>query len=346
MFVLNVSHVSQRWRQVAITQQSLWTDIIIFLTVRPRLPLEQFLERCGALPINIYIISALGLDEVIVKHLMKLAFKAIAGQAYRWRSFSAHCCGPADMMQVMEGLRDTNTPILENLHLVTGLRPLSVWRLTGATRRTAYTHHDGTRNVLLGSAPSLRSMTLQNTLCLPPTQGVRILNIRNVYSLFSDPYDKLVDALLNNLPLLEDLTIHGAITSLSHLLQFSPSKVSLPALIRLRLLAYDGASKPQLHFLDAISAPLLESVILEDVCYPAVQFLVTTFPQVHTLSIAPGKDVGQDPRALIGRLGSLFPHVRHLAVKALEVAWLPRDYLPPPRAHVPEHGISDRTRAS
>ncbi|KAF7966195.1 hypothetical protein HWV62_39700, partial [Athelia sp. TMB] len=147
--------------------------------------------------------------------------------------------------------------------------------------------------------------------------------------LFSDPYDKLVDALLNNLPLLEDLTIHGAITSLSHLLQFSPSKVSLPALIRLRLLAYDEASKPQLHFLDAISAPLLESVVLEDVCYPAVQFLVTTFPQVHTLSIAPGKDVGQDPRALIGRLGSLFPHVRHLAVKALEVAWLPRDYLPP-----------------
>lgn len=338
MFVLKVSHVSRQWWNVATSHQILWTDIIIFLQSNPLLPLKQSLERSGTLPIDINITSTQDLDRAILKYLTQSVFKVIAGYSSRWRTFRAECLTHANAGDVREGLKTIKAPILEEFKLATqgATHHHEATYLSSGRWSAAPNINDGSiHNVFSGGAVSLRSVTVRHVLCLPPMQAVRVLHLNTIFNASSYPHDPTVAAILNNLPLLEKLTIRGSVASTGYLAVFTPSKVSLPSLISLRILASEDGRVPQFEFLDAISAPLLESVALEHGCYSSVRLLANKFPQVRTLAFAPAEILleapEQDPQAMMVHLNVVFKNLTHLIVKSTAQ---PYTYLQPLEMHV------------
>ena len=95
-------------------------------------------------------------------------------------------------------------------------------------------------------------------------------------------------------------------------------KITLPSLVTLRILVCPnpGSREPQIEFLKAILAPMLQTLVLEDISPYEIQQLnhdKPDLPMLRSLAIAPTRDSPQDVRLL---LDSIFPDIIHLNVRS------------------------------
>ena len=303
-FIRNISHVSQHWRQVSINHQVLWTDVVAKLDTKniTLRPIEEPLTRSGTLPIDITFISTIYMDIPTLKESTKSMFKMISPHAHRWRSFQAQCRGHVNLKFVIDGLRHIKAPIIEHLQLDLEGDPDSWWIQPS--------------EILDGGAPLLRSVALHNGICLAPMHAVQTLYLANVFHTHAH-LNSTVNAIFEDTPLrlLRDLTISGYIIDSTYLLAFM-SNIVFPSLITLRLLAYQGQRRrgPQIEFLRAISAPVLQCLVLEDISSQEIRHLSLDrpeFPMLRSLAVASAEDI------IVILLRRIFPEITHLNLRNL-----------------------------
>ncbi|KZP13587.1 hypothetical protein FIBSPDRAFT_936221 [Athelia psychrophila] len=324
-FVLKISHVSQQWRSAVACQQIFWTDVLITITKCTLLwPMEQCLQRSGALPIDVDITSTQKMDSEALKLVTRTICGALTSHANRWRSFHARCRAGTNMLLVMRGLRDITAPVLEDLQLALEEEEMdggAPWRLRISGAGDGVPH-----DILNGGAPLLQSARMANALLRVPTNALRVIFLDNTHNANSFQRDLAVAALLNNLPLLQELTIRGLVADGIPMGEFASSKFSLPSLTSLRLLARTSY-EPQFAFLGAISAPLLERVVLERVSILCTLSLQGVFPQVRTLVVDPGR--AKHALAVLRHCDTVFPNITHLNVRGRALTGSPHSHVGP-----------------
>ena len=322
-FIFKMTHVCQQWRDVAANHQILWTDIMVEIGRHTLLwPVQQSLTRSGTMPIDIHIASTVDTRDVMLGRAMKTMLEVIAANAYRWRSFRTERNVDATLFYIICALKPNQAPIMADLQPIEGnggLNKVGVPLLASRppvpsliTWEVGFINFGTVYDIPIGDAPLLRSVTLRNLLWVPPMQAVRRLHLDSINTLDSRPHDSF-DAMFNNLPLLEDLTIRASIVYRSHLLSFIPCKIKLPSLTSLRLLASESQTDqaPQASFLRAISAPQLQSLVLENSALQDIQTLEDVkLPLLRSIAVAPGRDSRQG----ILLLGSIFPTITRLNI--------------------------------
>ncbi|KAF7985468.1 hypothetical protein HWV62_5231 [Athelia sp. TMB] len=312
-----MTHVCQRWRDVASNHQILWTDIIVEVGRHTLLwPVQQSLARSGTMPIDIHIASTVDTRAAVMGHTMKTVLEIIAANAYRWRSFRTERNADATLFYIICILKPTQTSIMADPQLIehnNGIEKVGVSSVPCInTWEVGFINFGAVYDIPIGSAPLLRSVTLRNLLWVPPMQAVRRLHLDSINTFDSSPHDSF-GAIFNNLPMLEDLTIRASIVYRSHLLSFIPCKIKLPSLTTLQLLASESQTDPapQASFLRAISAPQLQCLVLENSALQDIQTLEDVkLPLLRSIAIAPGRDSRQG----ILLLSSIFPTITRLNI--------------------------------
>ncbi|KAF7980993.1 hypothetical protein HWV62_5235 [Athelia sp. TMB] len=331
IFILKVSHVCQQWRDAAANHQMLWTDVFVKIGRRtPRWPVLQCLARSGARPIDIHITSSVRIDDRTLGYATKLTFEMITAHSHRWRSFRAHCDTDVKLFYIKRALNTIHAPNLEDLKLeeeddtldqvgVPSPAPKSIFSLF--TKAVSVPDDIAAHDILTGGAPLLKSVTLRNILCVPPMKVVRHLHLDNVYSRDSSTYNPAIDAIFSNLPLLQELTISGRF-ALSTTFSPSVTEINLPSLVTLRIRAHPGQlgiRGPLSYFLRVVSAPLLQSLVLENVSFSKIRedlhWNNRDFPLLRSLAVASWA-THDSPRYGLVFLDNRFPAITHLNIRS------------------------------
>jgi len=170
-YLVRASHVSRRWRRVALSNPSLWSNIQLRPTscsqkYQTEL-IEQYLARSGASSLNIFIHMCKDQDVgPAIHHLLPCI--------NRWRRLVVESEDELAVQTFVRSLQDLAAPCLKDLEIdldIIGEQNQLLWRGEGRT--------------LGGGVPSLnylgtRGINMQ--YWLPPLSGVKSIYIADCYS--------------------------------------------------------------------------------------------------------------------------------------------------------------------
>lgn len=282
-----VSHVTSHWRQVALGTPKLWTRIF-----RAHMLLEQmeaYLERSKIVPIDLHVesghmsVNADSYTELIRPHMA------------RCRHLSIHAYYSDHLFAQLNLLAGQRAPFLRSLELVCTKFP-----------DLEHSEFHVSPDVLSGGAPLLTALrvhaiTVQRCLSLNTLQTVKMMsfsNLKDAYTMYHTP--NLSHLRLESLLLDEEL--------------LSPMPpIVLPHLVMLSIYVEDIVGPGHLSkFLQALSAPSLETLFLRDVPDDAVSEPLSPakFPALRYLVISSIHDDGS--ASAIRKFAVGCPYITHL----------------------------------
>jgi hypothetical protein len=270
-----VSQVTQTWRRVALSTPRLWTKIHLLVghSWSPVNIAEKYLSRSGALPLHLHIsIDSFGADTEIFAS----ACLQFHSHANRWRRLKVDCAWGPRFAQLVRSFSSACVPLLQSAQIC--------WE-----RDEDESECVTACNIFTGGAPRLASLKLRGfgvQCCLPPLSAVNNLQIH-------EPFNKIniarLASILDGLSVLTHLVINGDFID-----SWTPvAQIYLPSLQSFHLYTHDDVTQiPGL--LNAISAPLLHSLLLEGVVceeiddfsnglYPTLQ--TPKFPSLRSLAL-------------------------------------------------------------
>jgi hypothetical protein len=307
-FPLVVSHVTRKWREIAIQSPSLWTDIRIGGRSETQALLDLYLQRSQDQPLDVEIHhfhrSALRRDEI--RKLYDDIFGILAHHAGRWRHLriivDSELPEEDHLLWIFTQLHDLYAPRLQSFYLESN-------GIASAPKRCdIFTH----------GAPLLSSIVLRGDALpfgLPPLSSVTKLELGPC----TDQYRHYeLNKILTGLPTLSELVLR-------HHLHFQaghahlPLPIELPSLISLDIqFTHDNRLEFGLQrTLDVIEAPNLESFTL-DIAYsselskyisgPTDKSMSDRFPRLSTF----GLHLDKIPDEMFPRLCDAFPDVTQI----------------------------------
>jgi hypothetical protein len=252
-FEVDISHVSRRWRDVAISLPNLWTNIHIFADYSSAW-VPMYLERSKSCPLDLRINFwdadvRLGDDSRAREAMVISVLSLILPHTERWGAFILEGYYEESIYMALARLHKVAVPLLQRIAV-------------DFEEGTEY--REGTNfplQIFLGGAPRLSSVRLDMLRCCwPPLSVLTSLDLRQVHR-SAGVYSRFLET-LKTLPSLAKLCVHGSVVyEETWRLDRYPS-IQLPTLRFLRLI------RP-LHLasvlLIAVTAPHLESLWLQDV---------------------------------------------------------------------------------
>lgn len=271
-----LSHVSQYWREVAISTPHIWRNVI----VSPQDPthremLEIYLERSGALPLNLKISthSSKPITPDTYSSVTPLA-EVIARSTLRLGRFYVEWSFPQQYLhELLAILRPLSAPLLQDICII-GQSPAEMEEGGRAHR------------LFSGGTPSLRSLTLKRSSFLSCTPAVTSVTKLQFYehAIFSDSLITSFCRTLAALPLLEHLEISAGFVVPDNTI------FELPSLMHLGLRPTIDGELPS--FIRSTIAPKLKELVLESIMSYDLDFLATctqgSYQGVSSLTIAQG----------------------------------------------------------
>ncbi|KAK1233648.1 hypothetical protein PQX77_003192 [Marasmius sp. AFHP31] len=255
---VKVSHVSQRWRQIALGTGTLWTSIFVKRGACHE-AVSAYLQRSSESPLDVIIVHDRPLDDNSDDEESSQAHQRIFDLALlhisRWR----RCW-------VDSSRHNIDSPFLSRL--ISAQAPVLEYLSIGVEVSNHLRPHDqseglSTPRIFTGGCPRLAFVYLRGLavyLFRPPMSTVTALSIdhtRHICIRFSG-----FRALLHSSPLLLHLSISGDVVGNQSWPQ--SDFITLPALRSLAITSFRASNYSSI--LLTINAPLLRKIILEDAC--------------------------------------------------------------------------------
>jgi hypothetical protein len=172
-FEILVSHVSRRWRSVALQTHRLWTEVSANIWSSAVELLDLYLARSGSCLLDIRIEQIVGEDgdsnpEFEIRNFER-HLKSLAPHAARWKNLSIHADFNRPLSEVLSPLTNIYAPALESFSLGQHACCINP-RPTGATYIDLFT----------GGSPVLFSVELNGYFIyeVRPPLGVKYLSLR------------------------------------------------------------------------------------------------------------------------------------------------------------------------
>lgn len=266
-FEVQLSHVSRRWREVALTTLALWTNISI-TSRKSKKWVGSYLQRSGCLPLCIFI-DIYEWDKknpsIFKSAFTKQIFDQISAYLWRVRKLSIFCYLDSTASLMQSQFIGASTPTLESFSVDFDDTPSNFPPATDSVE------------IFSGGSPKLTFVDTASIDLLNPSVGLRnvtTLLIRLNHTKLS--YLQLV-ALLTAPKSLVNVSMTGFSDTLQrtwpvHSIHHDPGFV-LPSLKSLRLIA---SGELATRLLLSVSAPELDSLWLD-----------SSFNHLHTLFGAP-----------------------------------------------------------
>jgi len=293
-----MSQVSSRWRAVALGTPQLWTRIHIDVRRHGSSQMvSHYLRRSGALPLDLSIHHSVQQASIAETAYI---FHAIGLHIDRWRNLQITCSLRIFLRQFIQSIPLSPAPLLQTLQISLG-------------EGNIYDKDDTLYNIFKRGAPSLKSVRLRGVglQCLQSLNSVTSLHLHDTGSMrITSP---LFSAILHGLPALTHLVLSGNII-LDRALNV---KVDLPALLSLCVRPPDWSSDHFAYLLNMISAPVLETLLLEQTTVGEIKelarlaFGAPNFPSLRSLTLLPS---GKFTLPTWQTLSHMFPAVTHISL--------------------------------
>ena len=252
---ITISHVSRRWRGVAINTSRLWTKIRILLSTKQDL-IDTYLHRSNEsrLDLLLYIKS----QFPPFSQILAPVYTAVISAAHRWERISVQSEEFYLLDQWFDALPPT-APLLTSIEVE-------------LDEIGSYPNDTG-RRIFPGGAASLTSVSVMGIglhHCCPPLALLNHLHIHTVPEIMWTSYEE-IGAMINVSSMLTHLTIHGDIFESTLPTSWTP--VELPSL-RVLDLSYFVGTADLIGFLTIASAPVLKHLILQSITYDELESLL------------------------------------------------------------------------
>jgi hypothetical protein len=289
-----LSHVSQRFRDIAMNTHLLWTQINVS-DCTPFNMVKAYLQRSGLSSFNLrFIINnwRYRSDTAEVDSLYSdVEWQTILSYMHRCRRFFAQSCGYKIMEGLIKRLRGVKAPLLRSFRI-------EFENQMGIESLLAYKD-----KILDGETPALTSVRINGwslLACLPPLTSVTSLTLLRPVQLMTwrDFRDMVGGHQALTHLVIGDIFYHRRMPT------GFESSISLPSLKSLRIYLQDERHIDADQMLLSISAPVLEFLQLDDICDP-------------DLVAIPGHPQLQNPRR--------FPCLQHLTISLLRGQVVRRD---------------------
>jgi hypothetical protein len=307
-----LSHVNQRFRDVAVNTRLLWARIEVLF----RTPLDKvvtYLQRSRTCPFDFHLDIDVddGSDsdsELVLDALLYTTaeWETIMSHMTHCRHFSVRCSDSDLADGIINHLHMIKAPLLQSIRF-----ECSNGEFGFEPSRGAY------RKIVEGGAPVLttvRIVGLGLTECLPPLTTVTSLTLQraNWWIKWSDLRAILTGCLALTHFVIEDILFDNIPDNFE-------SSIVLTSLQSLHILLDENNDDPHVdRILLAISAPVLDSLFISSVID---QDLVDVsqihnsdrFPRLRYLSVSPlpGEEISQESWTLFL---SVFPHITHFTL--------------------------------
>lgn len=249
---VTISHVTRRWRHVALATPRLWTTIHRAMCESFD-RLETYLQRSDPIlfDLTIMIGNKRGLKHVENDATISTLYLSIALHMGRCRRLNISSQSRDIMLPLLDCLSSLSAPALQDLN-ISSMRPMQD------------RHRDGSvRHLVSGGAPSLTTVVLRRMgphFCFPPMVAVTALRIYN-YSPSSEAEFYTLRDVLRDMMSLTQLELQGVVDKTA-----TPVGLNL-ALPALQLLAVHSTTshsqQKTFDLLMAINAPLLQTLHLK-----------------------------------------------------------------------------------
>ena len=301
-FEIRVSHVSQRWRNIALQTPRIWTNICRVSYQQCLDSITAYLERSKAVTLDLYI-STGSQDGNLHEDIMIIPFcQLINPHTCRFRRVSVTCGSQGELAEILQCISTSAAPHLESVDI--SLSPLS-----------SVDEIDKYHQIFAGGAVCLNSIYLCRLAlhcCMPPLGSVTNFHLHDVASRLRTNMAELHNAL-------------SAMTSLAHLVVEgevihhwpADTVIKLPSLRSLLIRATNDqeTATQVLGILMTISSPSLEILSLHNLCdddfdssFESMSLGQPKFPSLHSLVLC---DTGLSGSHMITVVRA-FPTITHL----------------------------------
>ncbi|KZP29038.1 hypothetical protein FIBSPDRAFT_927141 [Athelia psychrophila] len=259
-----ISHVTRRWRDVALSTPRLWTNIRRIVGDKQDERLTAYFERSKAVPVD-FTINVNEKSAAQIRHFIDLHIERMRSLSIT--SLSEHACA-----QMMQCLAPKYAPALESFALEGHVSPSA-----------------RARQIFTGGAPSLTAARMQQmkpSLCMPPLMALTALSLD--CSHLSSPRDACdIRDMIESSASLVQLEL-----KVSYATMIWPADVTLktPALHTLLIEGYESTALQISSLLTALDAPALTALKLSGVFDTLHEFDASSlqawpakFPRVRTL---------------------------------------------------------------
>jgi hypothetical protein len=250
-----LSHVSQRFRNIATNTHLLWTQINVS-NCTPFDMVNAYLRRSGLSSFNLRFIINYGRCRPGRAEFDSLysdvEWQTILSYMHRCRRFSAQSCGYYIMASLINRLREVKAPLLRSFRL----------EFENQSMESVLAYKT---KILDGDTPTLTSVRIDGWSlleCLPPLTSVTSLTLlRPVQLMKWRDFRDIVGGhqALTHL-VIGDIFYHRRMPT------GFESSISLPSLKSLRIYLQDERHIHADQMLLSISAPVLEFLQLDDIC--------------------------------------------------------------------------------
>ena len=252
-----LSHINQRFRDVALNTQSLWTRIEVFFCT-PFNKVVAYLHRSGTSPLDLHLDIHMDIDSSSNSqlepdsHIYTIAeWETIMSHMSRCRHISVRCNKTYVVDDIIVSLRTVYAPVLQSL------------KIECPNNGRVEAHQGPYGKIFDGGAPALTVVRLDEWAlqrCLPPLSGVTSLTL--VQATWGIAWPDLRDVLHGCLALtclvIRDIFLVNVPNS-------SESSIILPSLKFLHLFPDAYGETHIERILVAISAPVLETLTINDI---------------------------------------------------------------------------------
>ena len=238
-----VSEVSRRWRTIALETPHLWT----YIHITPNMPTElivNYLRRSGSLGLDIRI-NFWCIPENLID--LSRVLSPVIPQAWRWNHLAVIASSRKAIQLALSEFGPIAAPRLQSIHIAqpTFSQPVfdfekeTIFR-SGAPALTALRVQGMIMNHDIYPLATITSLCLQDSCDNGPSMGL---------------WDLLT--ILTNMPKLRHLSLFGS--------TFAGQIPIFPPVVLASLLSLDIGQPPSWVVLRAISAPLLQSLVVRKV---------------------------------------------------------------------------------
>ncbi|KAF9557752.1 hypothetical protein CPC08DRAFT_34752 [Agrocybe pediades] len=259
-----ISHVCRYWRAVSISYPRLWTSFSYAGACNDRVPVDRFkayLERSATLDLELWLDFLLFLPGVDTKSQNLTMLEMAVAHAQRWKRVTLLLDSDSKLLdEVTSRTHALSVPKLEHLMLCAEGETAKVSR----RNRTPFVD-EVTTTILTGGAPNLKSLRLDGAAyiaCTPPLCNLTALRIEALIVDPSKAYTWQAFLTILQLPLLEHLSIIGAVFETPNLPLLDV--IEMNQLRSLRFSEHDAMCL----VLSCIRAPLLDTLTMQSVFLP------------------------------------------------------------------------------
>ncbi|KAH9848754.1 hypothetical protein C2E23DRAFT_842428 [Lenzites betulinus] len=271
-FPLVVASVSRQWREIAVNNPDLWTNVVI-KHPRPYGWIPLCLQRSCGQPIDITIDCRS--TSLLTAPVVEAIMVRLMPHVHRWRRFALMTSDPATVLTIGRQLADARAPELRHLQL----------SLSGSSGNQEVLLHD----ILQGGAEALSSVrfdSLATPWGSPPLINLTTLDLRWLWLRTRLQYDQFRDMLAAS-PRLRALILRGTYIHLHSGRTYPP--LAIPTL---RYLELSGDTVCRMSSL--LSTPGLEELTLANLDETEFREFVDSledgrdggrYPALHALSL-------------------------------------------------------------